>query len=65
MERSASSGRSDDNIDTLRLRLNTYKNEQLPIIERYSGLGLVRTISGDADIDTVYESVKTAMTGYI
>lgn len=36
LARSASSGRSDDNIDTLRNRLNQYKNEQLPIIERYA-----------------------------
>ena len=36
LARSASSGRSDDNIDTLRNRLAQYKSEQLPIIERYT-----------------------------
>ena len=47
MQRSQSSGRSDDNIETLRNRLNQYKSEQLPIIERYTGQGLVKTINGD------------------
>ena len=65
MQRSQSSGRSDDNIETLRNRLNQYKQEQLPIIQRYTEQGLVKTINGDQDIDTVYESVKQAMTGYI
>ena len=47
MQRSQSSGRSDDNIETLRNRLNQYKSEQLPIIERYTGQGIVKTINGD------------------
>ena len=65
MQRSQSSGRSDDNIETLRNRLNQYKQEQLPIIQRYTEQGKVKTINADQDIDSVYELVKQAMTGYI
>jgi UMP-CMP kinase len=42
MERSKTSGRNDDNIETLRKRFSQFNSEQLPIINRYMEKGLVR-----------------------
>jgi UMP-CMP kinase len=39
LERSKTSGRNDDNIEALRKRFATFRNESLPIIEKYEALG--------------------------
>ena len=52
-------------METLMKRLNQYKTEQLPIINRYDTMGLVKTINGNQAIEEVYGQVKTAVTGYI
>lgn len=64
-ERSASSGRTDDNMETLRKRLAQYKTEQLPIIERYNAQGIVKEINGLQEVEAVFTDVKQALTGYI
>ncbi|KAK3754638.1 hypothetical protein QZH41_014928, partial [Actinostola sp. cb2023] len=51
MDRGRSSGRSDDNLDSLRKRFQTYKNSTMPIIEYYEKLGLLRHISGVPTVD--------------
>jgi len=38
LERSKTSGRNDDNIEALRKRFATFRNESLPIIEKYEAL---------------------------
>ena len=35
LERGKTSGRADDNIDTIRNRLDTYKNISMPVIDLY------------------------------
>ncbi|XP_018576924.1 UMP-CMP kinase-like [Anoplophora glabripennis] len=52
------SGRSDDNIDSLKKRFNTYINETRPIIEYYENLNLVRKIDATRHVEEVYEDVK-------
>ncbi|KAJ8978604.1 hypothetical protein NQ317_010062 [Molorchus minor] len=52
------SGRSDDNLDSLNKRLNTYLNETKPIIDYYENLNLVRRIDATRLVDEVYEDVK-------
>lgn len=34
--RAKTSGRVDDNIDTIKLRLKTFENQTLPILDKYS-----------------------------
>ncbi|XP_031564334.1 UMP-CMP kinase-like [Actinia tenebrosa] len=58
LDRGKSSGRSDDNIDSLRKRFQTHRNSTIPIIEYYKKLGLVRTISGLGSPDEVFQTVK-------
>ncbi|XP_071451553.1 UMP-CMP kinase isoform X2 [Hetaerina americana] len=56
---SAGSGRSDDNVDSLKKRFNTYVNDTMPIIEHYNGLNLLRKVCANKDADAVFADVKS------
>ena len=58
MLRGQTSGRTDDNMETLQKRLNQYKNEQLPVIAHFESQGLVKPIDGNKSQDEVYDIVK-------
>ena len=45
--------RSDDNEETLRKRLEVYRDLTAPIIPYYRGKGALKTVDGMADIDSV------------
>ncbi|XP_022646224.1 UMP-CMP kinase 2-like [Varroa jacobsoni] len=61
----AGSGRSDDNIESLRKRFHTYQNDTMPIIKHYEAKNIVRTFDSNrndkeaifADISKVFESI--------
>lgn len=54
----AGSGRSDDNLESLQKRFNTYLNDTMPIIEHYEKMGLVRRINAEVAPDDVFNDVK-------
>ena len=58
LERAKTSGRNDDNMETLRKRFKTYEAETRPIIEDFEKKGMVRTVSADRGIDVVYRDVE-------
>ena len=39
LERGKTSGRADDNVESLRKRFTTYKRETMPVVELYRGKG--------------------------
>uniref|UniRef100_A0AAY4BD69 Uncharacterized protein n=1 Tax=Denticeps clupeoides TaxID=299321 RepID=A0AAY4BD69_9TELE len=53
LERGKSSGRSDDNRESLEKRLRTYLQSTRPIIELYGEQGKVRTIDASRTVDEV------------
>ncbi|EYC05383.1 hypothetical protein Y032_0082g1550 [Ancylostoma ceylanicum] len=53
-------GRTDDNEESLRKRIETYNNQTLPIIQHYEKLGLVKEVPSDKDPEQVYAGVVTA-----
>lgn len=61
IHRSLSSGRSDDNEETLRKRFKTYYNHTMPIINYYEQKGLVKKIGATQQPDKVFEDVKEIM----
>lgn len=65
MERSKTSGRNDDNIDSLRKRFETFRKETMPIVEMYGAVGKAKRINALRSIDEVYADVKAAFEGYI
>jgi len=54
----AGSGRTDDNLESLKKRFHTFYNDSLPIIEFYNAKNLVRKIDGGGEPDVVFELVK-------
>ena len=50
--------RDDDKPETIQKRLDTYQAQTEPLIEYYSGKGILIKVDGDRDIDEVYADVK-------
>ena len=61
LKRAETSGRVDDNIETLKKRFTTFTNEQLPIIDQFSKQGLVRRIDVRGDIESIYTQTKAEL----
>lgn len=55
------SGRSDDNVESMKVRFDTFKAETLPIVEHFKGLGKCVEIDTSQDRQTVYERVRTQL----
>ena len=55
------SGRSDDNEDTARKRLETYHNQTSPLKAYYEEQGKYRAINGLGSIDGIFELIKDAL----
>ncbi len=53
--------RSDDNRESLKVRLNSYENETAPVIEHYRNLGIVVDVNATQEIDNVWKEVKGAI----
>jgi len=58
LKRGATSGRVDDNLDSLKKRFNTYSNETKPIIDHYDKLNLVRKVDATRGEEDVYKDVE-------
>lgn len=58
MERGKTSGRNDDNIESIHKRLNTYEVSTRPIIEYYRKAGKIREVDSNRDPEAVYKDVS-------
>mmetsp|Transcript_8964 Transcript_8964/g.15576 ORF Transcript_8964/g.15576 Transcript_8964/m.15576 type:complete len:244 (-) Transcript_8964:103-834(-) len=61
LERAKTSGRNDDNIDVIRKRFATYRDESMPIIKMYETEGKVKKIIADKSIEEVYKEVESIL----
>ena len=61
LKRAATSGRNDDNIETLKKRFANFRDEQMPIINKFVDQGKCIKINALQDVDVVFNEVKTAM----
>eukprot|EP00914_Ancora_sagittata_P029166 GHVO01057659.1.p1 GENE.GHVO01057659.1~~GHVO01057659.1.p1 ORF type:complete len:213 (+),score=33.07 GHVO01057659.1:90-728(+) len=61
-KRSEHSGRTDDNIDTIKRRLQTYSGETMPIIQAFESEGRCRRIDASHTIDGVWSHVADVFT---
>jgi len=57
IERSKTSGRNDDNIESLKKRFATFRNETMPIVDFYDKDGKCRKINGLRSIEEVFEDL--------
>lgn len=53
--------RSDDTEETLRKRLGVYREQTAPIIPYYRGKGLLKSVDGMADMDTVTRQIEAIL----
>jgi len=61
LERGKTSGRSDDNMESVKKRLVTYHNDTMPVIEYFRQMGMLWSIDGEQSIDAVWEHTKAAI----
>ena len=61
IERLLLRGRSDDNEETIKNRLEVYKNQTLPIKEYYRNLDILVEIKGDDSVEIVSENIFKAL----
>ena len=59
--RGQQSGRSDDNEETARKRLDTYHNQTSPLKAYYQEQGKYRAINGLGSIDGIFDLIKEAL----
>ena len=65
IERAKTSGRTDDNPESLKKRFAVFKGESLPIVEHFEAKGKVRKVDALGGIEEVYANVCSHFKGYI
>lgn len=53
------SGRSDDNLESLKKRITTYNESTCPIVDHYKKMELVKQIDASGSAEEVFSEVKT------
>jgi adenylate kinase len=59
VERSKTSGREDDNLDTMRKRITTFETQSLPVIDYFKKQGKCLEVSSEQTVEQVYEESKS------
>ena len=55
--------RSDDNEESVGIRLDEYINKTAPLLTFYENKGLLRQIDGDQEIDAVSSQIASILRG--
>ncbi|XP_061589231.1 LOW QUALITY PROTEIN: adenylate kinase isoenzyme 1 [Cololabis saira] len=61
MKRGETSGRADDNEETIKKRLDLYYKATEPVIAFYEGRGIVRKVDSELPVDDVFAQVAKAI----
>lgn len=61
LKRGQESGRSDDNLETIKKRLDVYHNQTSPLREYYINEGNYAAINGLGSIEQIFEDIKAAI----
>lgn len=61
LKRGQESGRSDDNYETIKARLEVYNNQTSPLKEHYTKSGLLDSIYGMGSVDEIFERIVEAI----
>lgn len=61
LRRSAQEGRSDDNEDTVRTRMEVYGRQTRPLLEYYRECGVLRRVDGVGPVDTVFGRITEVL----
>ncbi|KAI7875323.1 UMP-CMP kinase [Lichtheimia hyalospora FSU 10163] len=63
LKRGESSGRVDDNIESIKKRFQTFKETSYPVIEYYEQKGKAFKVNAEQSKEEVYDSVKKILDG--
>ena len=58
LERGKTSGRADDNIDTIRKRLEVYHSQTSPLKDYYTERGQYRKIDGNRTVEEIFTDIS-------
>lgn len=58
LKRGKETGRADDNLETVKKRLDVYHNQTLPLRDFYTTEGKYHAINGSGDVSKIFESIK-------
>lgn len=58
LQRGRETGRADDNLDTIKRRLDVYRNQTKPLKDYYDEKGLYRGINGHGTVDDIFAEIE-------
>ncbi|KAN0061954.1 bifunctional uridylate/adenylate kinase [Thecaphora frezii] len=61
LERGKTSGRADDNVESIKKRFQTFVDTSMPVVEHYRAQERVVEVDSIASVDEVYAQIKKAM----
>lgn len=61
LNRGKQTGRADDNLETIKNRLQVYHNQTHPLKEYYSNEGKYLPINGSGSVDEIYQNISTGI----
>ncbi|EPQ26418.1 uncharacterized protein PFL1_06066 [Pseudozyma flocculosa PF-1] len=61
LERGKTSGRADDNVESIKKRFQTFVDTSMPVVEHYRQQDRVVEVDSIASVDDVYAQIKKAM----
>ena len=62
LKRGETSGRADDNLESIKKRFNTFLQQSLPVAKYYEDQGRLVKISSEPPVDEVYALTRTHFT---
>lgn len=65
LRRGQESGRADDNIDTIKKRLDVYHTQTSPLKEYYKNEGKYHAINGNGDVENIFGDIKESLSKVI
>lgn len=63
LDRGKTSGRADDNAESIRKRFKTFVETSMPVVAWFEGQGKVERVRADRGVEEVYEEVKARVVG--
>lgn len=61
LNRGKMTGRADDNLETIKNRLDVYLNQTLPLVEYYTKDGKYIAINGLGSVDEIYSNISDSL----
>lgn len=65
LERAKTSGRADDNLESLKKRFATFREESVPIVEQFEKIGKCKKVDALHSIDEVNAKVLEVFAGFV